>query len=176
MQRMLLAVPTAQQEMHPLQGGFRIITHFSVSVQLLLFREEKKEMEAQELLCEEGCGQRIVYTAYHSHIDNCDGQPKEQEGETEKVEDGKALSLIKHLGTFPVRIQHFDGGKVHYKVTKKTGIREIMNEIRSLYNIPQKNQNLLFNGKKLDEAGLVGDYGLKKGSVINLTHRCRGGL
>ncbi|XP_055262355.1 ubiquitin D-like [Moschus berezovskii] len=75
-----------------------------------------------------------------------------------------------------VLVEPGDAGQRHeLQVRRSSSVTQVKEMIKMKTAIPPKKQIVNFNGKKLEDGKIMGDYGIKKGHLLFLTYPCIGG-
>ncbi|XP_007949628.1 ubiquitin D [Orycteropus afer afer] len=75
-----------------------------------------------------------------------------------------------------VLVESGDEGQRHpLKVRRSNSVAQVKKMIEMKTDITPETQIVTCNGKRLEDGKTMGDYGIKKGSVLFLTYHCIGG-
>jgi len=78
-------------------------------------------------------------------------------------------------GSKQIFIKTLQGKNITLDVSDTDTIQSIKDKIRDIEGIPVDQQRLVFNGKQLEDANTIADYGIEADSSIHLVLRLRGG-
>lgn len=88
-----------------------------------------------------------------------------------KIEDEKPAANQDGI----ITIHYFSGRILKFEGTSEMTVQKLKSLIEERDGLPPITQRLLYNGKQLQDAGTLADYGVPNGAVLNLVLRLFGG-
>ena len=78
-------------------------------------------------------------------------------------------------GSKQIYIKTLQGKSITLDVSDTDTISSLKDKIKDIEGIPPDQMRLVFNGKQLEDANTIADYGIQADSSIHLVLRLRGG-
>ena len=90
------------------------------------------------------------------------------------IKNGDLIELKERNNTFPIFVKTLTGKTIIANVDSTDTIYHLKILIHIFEGIPPKEQNLIFEGRQLEDAKTIVDYNIQKESKIHLVLRLRG--
>jgi ubiquitin C len=133
----------------------------------------KQQIQDKEGICPDQ--QRLIFAG--KQLDN------NQTLQDYNIENESILQLVYGLrggggpsGSKTIMIKTLQGKTITIDVNDGDSIESVKKKITDIEGIPVDQMRLVFNGKQLEDANTIQDYGIEADSTVHLVLRLRGGM